>query len=117
MSSSLFDTKDGRFYYWTLPVIVLVPQIIMYFSGIQWMVEIVCPSINREFGTIENLQLLILLYMTIICLLGAIRKQNKLEKTGFAFLTLFSLLVFFEEMDWGAHYIEYFSGEKRSFFS
>jgi hypothetical protein len=117
MSDSLFDTKGSRFYYWTLPIIVMVPQIIMYFSGVRWMVEIVCPSVNREFGTIENLQLVTILFMAIVCFYGALRKTALIEKAGFALLTIFSLLVLGEEMDWGAHFVQYYTGEKSTFFS
>jgi hypothetical protein len=117
MSDSLFDTKGSRFYYWTLPIIVMVPQIIMYFSGVRWMVEIVCPSINREFGTIENLQLVTILFMAVVSFYGVLRKTATIEKIGFALLTIFSLLVLGEEMDWGAHFVEYYTGEKSTFFS
>ena len=117
MSNALFDTRSGRFYYWTLPVIVLVPQIIMYFSGVRWAVEIVCPSINREFGTIENLQLITLLFMAGTSFWAAAKKQNTLERIGFALLGVFSVLVFFEEMDWGAHYAELWYGNKSTVFS
>ena len=46
------DLKKERFFYWYLPIIVLVPLILFYFSGVHWMVEIVCPAANREYGLI-----------------------------------------------------------------
>ena len=117
MSNALFNTRDSRFYYWTLPILVLVPQIIMYFSGVQWMVEIVCPSVNREYGLIENLQLVTILFMAIVSIYGLIRKASYLEKFGFLLLTVFSLLVLLEEMDWGAHFAELWYGKRDTIFS
>jgi hypothetical protein len=115
--NSVEEGKRAKFYYWYLPIIVLVPMILMYFSGIHWMVEIVCPAANREFGVIENLQLLIILYMAVISAMAVKKKTLTLEKIGFAFLAVFALLVFFEEMDWGAHFVEAYSGKKETIFS
>lgn len=111
------QTKRKRFFYWYLPVIVLVPLILFYFSGVPWMVEIVCPAANREYGLIENLQLLTLLYMVVICLIAVKQKSWGIERAGFIFLSIFALLVFFEEMDWGAHFIEAATGTRETFFS
>jgi hypothetical protein len=116
MSYNLEGSKRERFYYWYLPIIVLVPAILMYFSGVPWMVEIVCPSANREYGLIENLQLLALLYMAVISAMAVVRKTSALEKIGFAFLAVFSVLVLLEEMDWGAHFLEAFTGERSNVF-
>lgn len=109
--------RKEKFFYWYLPIIVLVPLILMYFSGVHWMVEIVCPAANREYGLIENLQLVILLYMVVISAMAVRRKTWPLERIGFFLLTLFALLVFLEEMDWGAHFIEAATGTRDTFFS
>lgn len=110
-------TPRDRMMYVHLPLIILVPSILMYFSGVPWMVELICPSINWEFGVIENVQLLILLYMVIISAIAAVKKDQVIEKLAYGFLAVFALFIFFEEMDWGAHFIEYATGEKRSLFS
>jgi hypothetical protein len=111
------EREDNRFFYWYLPMIVLVPSILFYFSGVRWMVEIICPSANREYGLIENLQLLIILYMAIISAIAVKKKDVLFEKIGFGLLSLFALFVLFEEMDWGAHFAEAISGKRSSFFS
>ena len=117
MINSLFDTTDSRSYYWTFPIVAMVVQIAMYFSGVQLLVEIVCPSVNWEFGSIENLQLLTILGIVIISIFGVIRKSTMIEKLGFAFLSLFSIFVLGEETDWGAHYVLHYTGDKSTFFS
>lgn len=114
---SVDELKKERFFYWHLPIIVLVPLIVFYFSGVRWMVEIVCPAANREYGLIENIQLVTLIYMVVICFMAVKRKAWVIERIGFFFLGLFALLVFFEEMDWGAHFIEAATGTRDTFFS
>jgi hypothetical protein len=117
MSIFTAESRTERFYYWYLPLIVLIPSILMYFSGVHWMVEIICPSANREYGVIENLQLLAILYMAVISAMAVKKKTLILEKVGFALLSVFALLVLLEEMDWGAHFLEAITGERRTIFS
>lgn len=115
---TLEERNNGsRFFYWYLPIIVLVPAILFYFSGVRWMVEFVCPAVNREYGFIENLQLIIILYMVVIAAIAVKKKTSILEKIGFAFLSLFALLVLLEEMDWGAHFAEAIYGTRDTIFS
>jgi hypothetical protein len=114
---NLEEKKDNRFFYWYLPIIVLVPLILFYFSGVRWMVEIVCPAANREYGVVENLQLIIILYMAVISFMAIKRKTWIVEKVGFILLSIFALLVLFEEMDWGAHFIEAATGSRDTIFS
>jgi hypothetical protein len=76
------------------------------------MVEIVCPSINWEFSALENIQLLILLLIFGLSVMGIKRKKWSLEKMVFGFLILFSIFVFLEEIDYGAHYLKYFKGHE-----
>jgi hypothetical protein len=46
--------KNGlHFRYWILPLLVLTPLIIFYFSDIEWAREIVCPSVNPELGIVK----------------------------------------------------------------
>ena len=49
--------------FWALPFFASVILILMNYSGIAWMQYIISPPINREFGLLENLQLLIILMM------------------------------------------------------
>ena len=82
--------------------------LLMNYSGIRWMQFLISPPINREFGLLENLQLALILVMAITCFKGVLRKTQWLEKIGFSLLTLFSVFVFLEEIDYGLHFYEYF---------
>ncbi len=106
----------SHFRYWILPLAVLTPLIIMYFSGVRWAQELVCPSVNPELGIVENIQLVLLLMIFIICLMAARRKKQRIEKIIFILLSLFSLFVFVEEIDYGRHFLGYFKGHEDTLF-
>lgn len=87
-------------------------MVFMYFSGIPWMQNFVAPEFNREFGALENLEHLIILALIVVALQGAFRKTLKWERISFAVVAVASLVLLLEELDYGLHYVEYFSGEK-----
>jgi len=95
--------------FWALPFFASVILILMNYSGIAWMQYIISPPINREFGLLENLQLLIILMMFRAAVKASFFKSNGWEKLGFGLLAVFAMLVFLEEVDYGLHYIEYFT--------
>ena len=105
-----------HFRYWILPLLVLTPLLIMYFSGVHWAQELVCPSVNREFGIVENIQLLILLLIIIYSVIAVKKKKYIIEKIAFIFLTIISIFIFLEEIDYGLHYVKYFTGQTHSLF-
>lgn len=108
--------SNKHFWYWMLPLMVIIPLITMYFSGVKWAMELVCPTVNWELGIVENLQLLLILLIFAISLMGIKRKDLKLEKFALGFLAFFALFVFLEEIDYGLHYVEYFKGESNTLF-
>ena len=109
-----YPTKS-HLYYWILPLVVMTILFLMYFSGIPSLTHIVSPDINPEFGALENIQLLTLLIMLVISIRAAILKNSTLLKVGFAFLALFTVFIFLEEIDYGAHYRRYFYGDDHTF--
>lgn len=110
--------KTGlSFRYWILPLLVLVPLIIMYFSGVEWARNIVCPPVNWELGIVENLQLALLLMIFIIASIAVKRKVNAIERIVFILLSVFTLFVFFEEIDYGTHFLKYFKNQDNTLFS
>ena len=115
----LKQLKEFKFkihlYYWILPFVIVSILMLMYFSGIPWMVEFTCPKINREFGAIENIQLLTILGIIFFSFKGAIKKEILVERIIYFFIGLFAIFIFMEEIDYGAHYLQYFTGEKRTF--
>jgi hypothetical protein len=88
----------------------------MYFSGVHWAQELVCPSINWELGIVENLQILLLFMILIINVMAIFRKKNKIEKIAFSALSVFTLFVLLEEIDYGGHFLGYFKGTADTFF-
>lgn len=105
-----------RTIYWLGPAVILGILMIFYFSQIPFLVEIVCPAINWEFGILENIQLVILALIFGISIKGLLSKKILLEKVGFGLLALFTVFVFLEEIDYGAHHMKYFFGTDETFF-
>lgn len=103
------DLKHRKhFFYWILPLIVIVGLIFANYSGIELLQTITSPKINREFGIIENLQLLVILGI-ITTVFSAFKKSTHwLETTAISLLFIFFIIAFLEEIDYGIHYYEYF---------
>ncbi len=75
-----------------------------YFSGIPWLRAVVSPSINREYGLLENLQLLLLILIVVCAGVGVLIKQHRTEKFIMTVILAGSLFMFLEEFDYGLHY-------------
>ncbi len=103
--------------YWILPLLVLAVLIGMYFSGIRWMQEIICPSVDWELGLVENIQLALLFMIFIVSVIAVGKKKFKIEKIAFLLLSVFSLFIFLEEIDYGNHFLKYFKGQDNTVFS
>ncbi len=97
-----------HFSYWQFPLFLGSLLVFMNYSGISFLTELISPDVNREFGLLENLQLL-LIASSLVYLVKAIRlKDFWFEKLAYVGLCLFFLLLFLEEIDYGIHYYEYF---------
>jgi len=113
----MLQLKPGyQLRYWIIPFLILIPLLIMYFSGVKWEQELVCPSVNWELGIVENMQILLLLMILIVNFVAIFRKKHKIEKVIFSFLALFTLFVLLEEIDYGAHFLRYFKGHSDTIF-
>ncbi len=99
----------GYFIYFFLPLIVCLTLIGMYFFGPLWAQEIVAPRINREFGVLENLELLVVLLVIIIAL-NSWRRSSGLFRKFFFLVIIVSVFDFLEEIEYGLNYVEYFKG-------
>lgn len=100
--------KLTHFAYWQFPLLAGILLVFMNYSGIRWATELISPDVNREFGLLENLQLL-LIAATFTYSVKAIRLKNFwLEKWAYVVLSLFFVVLFLEEIDYGIHYYEYF---------
>lgn len=102
--------------YFFFPLAITIPMILMYFSNVPVLQHIVSPEFegifwhsNREFGLLENLQHVTLFVMFVIALRAMIIAKGW-GRAAVAVLAAFILLVFMEELDWGRHYYEFFTG-------
>ena len=98
--------RQRHFYYWIGPTLVTGALILMYFSGVPWLQDVVVPrGLGRELGAPENIQLLIILGMIVVSVQGIRRKKWKWERAAFAWAILTSLFMLLEEMDYGVHFM------------
>ncbi len=87
----------------------------LYFSGVDCLQQLVAPRMSdvipvtswREFGMVEQLQNLFLLYIIIVFLLAAVKRECVFEKVVFAAGVLVMLFLFLEEIDYGLHFWHY----------
>lgn len=119
--------ESSRFAKWTLgrpfqshvvlPGFVSLLLIGMYFSGNACLQNIVAPNLKdvpaftaREFGALELLQNLVLLFIgfySVRCFMAAENLWGKMLSVILIIVSLFTLL---EEIDYGTHFVEYFTG-------
>jgi hypothetical protein len=78
------------------------------YSGISFLQEIISPKLNREFGLLEHLQLLVILFIVIISFRKIRGVNHVLDKLFFTGIGLFGVLIFLEEIDYGQHYLSLF---------
>ncbi|MFP6582249.1 MAG: hypothetical protein VCD00_06805 [Candidatus Hydrogenedentota bacterium] len=111
------EVRRKRIWYIAVPILSALVMVLMYFSGIPVLRQIITPTIEgiygnsqREFGLLENLQNVLLLTMVIFAIRGAVRKEYLVERVAFGGLACFALFVFLEEIDYGLHFYEYARG-------
>jgi len=80
-------------------------------------VEFIAPKENWEWGILENLQLAIILGILILSLYAFLNKKDQIQKWGFFLVSLFTIFVFLEEIDYGAHFVELIRGSNDSYLS
>jgi len=97
--------------YWILPLLLLLPCILLYFTDPQGTGKYIAPDINREFGIIENLQLIFIASIAITAVKGIKLSSIPKERYAWILITAFSVFVFLEEIDYGLHYYEYLTGK------
>lgn len=84
-----------------------------YFWGDRSLQNLVAPLDAREYGALEALQLAILA-ITLVLAIGAAREE-RVPRVRWAWIVFLAMLVFLigEEIDWGAHYYDAWTGEDR----
>jgi len=110
-------SSKENFWYWIFPYLLLIILMIFYFLGTHFLVEIVVPESNREYGLLENIQLVLILGIIILSLYVVFTNHALLQKLGFGLLGVMAIFIFLEEMDYGDHFIKLFTeGNQRSFY-
>ncbi|MFP6581872.1 MAG: hypothetical protein VCD00_04880 [Candidatus Hydrogenedentota bacterium] len=111
------ENRQKLIWYIAVPIISTLVMVLMYFSGIPVLRQIITPTIEgiygnsqREFGLLENLQNVLLLAMVVFAIRGAVRKKDLVERVAFGGLAFFAFFVFLEEIDYGLHFYEYARG-------
>ncbi|MFT6167051.1 MAG: hypothetical protein ACJAV5_001739 [Vicingaceae bacterium] len=100
--------KSTHFAYWQFPLLVVILLVFMNYSGIRWATELISPTLNREFGLLENLQLLLIATTFLYTVKAIGLKGYWFEKLAYLVLSLFFMVLFLEEIDYGIHYYQYF---------
>ena len=110
-------SSKENFWYWIFPYLLLIILMIFYFLGTPFLVELVVPGSNREYGLLENIQLVLILGVIILSFYVVFTNHALLQKLGFGLLALLAIFIFLEEIDYGDHFIKYFAdGDQRSFY-
>lgn len=90
--------------YWAAPFGISALLVLIYFLGSPGLSAIVAPPLNREYGLLENLQLLILVVAVVAALRGLRATGDALGRTAFALIAITGTFLFLEEMDYGLHF-------------
>lgn len=106
-----FTQYKKHIIYWALPSAITVLSSLVYFFNVFGLAQVIAPDFNREFGLLENSQLLLLLIIFCLCIKKIKTSRVKVEKYWFLLLAILTVFIFFEEMDYGVHYIDYFNGK------
>ncbi len=96
--------------YWILPSIVVGLCMGIYFFDIFGMSYLIAPEFNREFGILENIQLLIIFAIILLSFNNSKKAKTKPIRFIFILILIGSIFIFLEEIDYGLNYYEYFSG-------
>jgi len=107
------ETVMKHVIYWILPLLLLLPCVLLYFPDPDGTGKYIAPAINCEFGIIENLQLLFIALIIITAIKGVKQSLIPLEKYAWLLITALSVFIFLEEIDYGLHYYEYFTGKSK----
>lgn len=108
--------KDFKthFIYWILPGVVTLVCILLYFFNFFRSSAVISPAFNREFGVLENLQLMVLTVIAALSIKAIGKKEDKYEKYIFTAITVLSVFLLLEEIDYGLHYYELLTGQQQN---
>ncbi len=100
-----------HFIYWLFPALLIIVYMFVYFFDLLGGSYIIAPNINREFGLLENTQLAIIIGIMIVAIQGFFTSSNRFKKLIMLLAFFISVFLFLEEIDYGDHFVKYFSDE------
>ena len=102
-----------HFIYWILPSVVTLSCILVFYLNLFGLSEIIAPERNREFGIVENIQLLLLIMIFYLAVKGARTHKIKVEKYAYILVAAATAFIFLEEIDYGLHYYDILTGRNK----
>ena len=108
-------SRKEHLYFWVIPILVMGTLEFFYFSEIPVLVEIIAPKINWEWGILENLQLVLIFGIISLAAFAVFRLDDSILKVGAGLICVFSVFVFLEETDYGAHFTQLVNGKMESY--
>lgn len=100
----------NHFIYWILPSLFILLCAGVYFFNWFGLSFVIAPTVNREFGLLENTQLLLILAVIILAIRKVKFSSVKKERLLFTCIAAFSFFVFLEEVDYFLHVVDYIKG-------
>jgi hypothetical protein len=97
--------------YWIVPSLITLACILIFYFNWLGLSEFIAPSVNREFGVIENIQHLLLILIFFVALKGYRIRNTKIEKYGYALIMAATVFMFLEEIDYGLHYYDHLTSK------
>jgi hypothetical protein len=97
--------------YWIAPSLVTLACILIFYFNWFGLSELIAPSVNREFGVIENIQHILLILIFFTAFKGFRIRNTKIEKYGYALIMAATVFMFLEEIDYGLHYYDHLTGK------
>ena len=102
-----------HFIYWILPSVITLSCILIFYLNLFGLSEFIAPEFNREFGIVENLQLLLLIMIFFLAVKGARTHKTKMEKYAYIVVAAATAFIFLEEIDYGLHYYDILTGRNK----
>ncbi len=102
-----------HFVYWILPSVITLVCILVFYLNLFGLSHIIAPEQNREFGIVENIQLLLLLIIFFLALKGVKSHQVKIERYAYIVVAAATAFIFLEEIDYGLHYYDILTGRNK----
>lgn len=117
--SNMYIQNNKPLLFVIIPVCLNLVFIGFYFSGNQFFQYLVSPQFEwlphrswRELGLLEQLQNSFLLIIVVLFVTQVVRRPSLIEKIFFLGGSLVFLILLLEEIDYGIHFFEYFSGQE-----